>query len=112
MFVPVTTSASTPKAAGFEVKRTKSVPAGKGTLGFRPEAVTDRAVDGGSTMDMKVDVVERLGSDQFLYGQVGGDSVTARWNPKMKVDPGDTVTLGLDIRDLHLFDADSELALL
>ncbi len=88
------------------------MPAGKGTLGFRPETVTDRVTDGGSTLDMKVDVVERLGSDQFLYGQVGGDSVTARVDPKMKVDPGDTVKLGLDTRTLHLFDAQTELALI
>jgi hypothetical protein len=30
----------------------------------------------------------------------------------MKVDPGDTVKLGLDTRNLHLFDAQSELALI
>ena len=30
----------------------------------------------------------------------------------MKVDPGDTVKLGLDTRTLHLFDAQSELALI
>jgi multiple sugar transport system ATP-binding protein len=74
--------------------------------------VTDRVAEGGSALNMKVDVVERLGSDQFLYGQVGGDSVTARVDPRMKVDPGDTVKLGLDTRTLHLFDANSELALL
>ncbi|HEX9476817.1 MAG TPA: sn-glycerol-3-phosphate ABC transporter ATP-binding protein UgpC [Candidatus Dormibacteraeota bacterium] len=111
-FVPVTTSDSTAKASGFEVKLPKSVPAGKGTLGFRPETVTDRIIDPASTIDMKVDVVERLGSDQFLYGQVGGDSVTARVDPKMKVEPGDSVHLGLDTRTLHLFDAESELALI
>src|SRR5258708_2705120 len=111
-FVPVTTSDSTAKASGFEVKLPKSVPAGKGTLGFRPETVTDRIVDPASTLDMKVDVVERLGSDQFLYGQVGGDSVTARVDPKLKVEPGDMVHLGLDTRTLHLFDAESEAALL
>jgi multiple sugar transport system ATP-binding protein len=88
------------------------VPAGKGTLGFRPESVTDRVAEGSSALNMKVDVVERLGSDQFLCGQVGGDSVTARVDPNMKVDPGDTVKLGLDTRNLHLFDAQSELALL
>jgi multiple sugar transport system ATP-binding protein len=111
-FVPVTTSDSTAKASGFEVRLPKSVPAGKGTLGFRPESVTDRVAEGGSALNMKVDVVERLGSDQFLYGQVGGDSVTARVDPRMKVDPGDTVKLGLDTRTLHLFDAQSELALI
>ena len=60
---------------------------------------------------MKVDVVERLGSDQFLYGQVGSDQVTARVDPRMKVDPGDSVKLGLDTRSLHLFDSQSETAL-
>jgi multiple sugar transport system ATP-binding protein len=108
----VTTSDSTAKASGFEVRLPKSVPAGKGTLGFRPESVTDRITDEGSSLQMKVDVVERLGSDQFLYGQVGSDAVTARVDPKMKVDPGDTVKLGLDTRTLHLFDAQSEQALL
>ncbi|HSS92871.1 MAG TPA: sn-glycerol-3-phosphate ABC transporter ATP-binding protein UgpC [Candidatus Dormibacteraeota bacterium] len=109
-FVPVTTSNSTAKASGFEVKLPKAVPEGKATLGFRPETVTDRIVDDSSTISMKVDVVERLGSDQFLYGQVGGDSVTARVDPKMKVEPGDNVRLGLDVRSLHLFDAQTELA--
>jgi multiple sugar transport system ATP-binding protein len=61
---------------------------------------------------MKVDVVERLGSDQFLYGQVGGDSITARVDPKMKVEAGDMVKLGLDTRTLHLFEAETEKALL
>ena len=84
----------------------------KGTLGFRPEAVTDRVVDGAPSFEMKVDVVERLGSDQFLYGQVGGDQVTARVDPRMTVGPGDRVKLGLDTRSLHFFDAESEQALL
>jgi len=88
------------------------VAAQKGTLGFRPEAVTDRVADGSPTMEMKVDVVERLGSDQFLYGSVGGDQITARVDPRMTVSPGDKVKLGLDTRGMHFFDADSEQALL
>jgi len=59
-----------------------------------------------------VDVVERLGSDQFLYGQVGGDAVTARVDPRLKVTPGDRVKLGLDLRSLHLFDAETDRAVL
>jgi multiple sugar transport system ATP-binding protein len=111
-FVPATTQNGTAKASGFEVKLPKPVSATKGTLGFRPEAVTDRVADEANTMQMKVDVVERLGSDQFLYGKVGADAVTARVDPRMKVDPGDTVKLGLDTRTLHFFDAETELALL
>ena len=111
-FVPVTIQDGTAKAASFEVKLPKSVAAQKGTLGFRPEAVTDRVTENGSSMDMKVDVVERLGSDQFLYGQVGSDSVTARVDPRMAVAVGDQVKLGLDTRSLHLFDAETEGSLL
>jgi multiple sugar transport system ATP-binding protein len=109
-FVPVTTSDSTAKASGFEVKLPKPVPAVKGVLGFRPETLTDRVTDDAAKLQMKVDVVERLGSDQFLYGQVGGDQVTARVDPRMKVDPGDAVSLGLDVRTIHLFDAEKETA--
>jgi multiple sugar transport system ATP-binding protein len=105
-FIPVTTSDSTAKASGFSVTLPQSVPAGKGTLGFRPEAVTDKPSQDGANLEMKVDVVERLGSDQFLYGQVGGDQMTARVDPRMKVAPGDNVKLGLDTRTLHLFNAD------
>jgi multiple sugar transport system ATP-binding protein len=111
-FVPATVQDGSAKASGFEVKLPKPVAATKGTLGFRPEAVTDRVSDGGPSMEMSVDVVERLGSDQFLYGQVGGDQVTARVDPRLSVQPGDKVRLGLETHALHFFDAESELALL
>src|ERR671924_729948 len=65
-FVPVTISNGSAKASGFEIKLPKPVNAQKGTIGFRPESVTDRVQNGGPTLDMKVDVVERLRSDQFL----------------------------------------------
>ena len=110
-FVPVTVQNGTAKASGFDVALPKPLDSRKGTLGFRPEALTDRAHNG-SGLDMKVDVVERLGSDQFLYGQVGGDTVTARVDPRMKVVPGDRVRLGLDTRSLHFFESETERALL
>jgi multiple sugar transport system ATP-binding protein len=111
-FIPASVTNGSAKASGFEVKLPKPLQAGKGTLGFRPEAVTDRVADGGTSFEMKVDVVERLGSDQFLYGTVGGDQVTARVDPRMTVSPGDRVKLGLDTRTLHFFDSESEAALL
>jgi multiple sugar transport system ATP-binding protein len=111
-FVPVTMQNGTAKASGFEVKLPKAVGREKGVLGFRPEAITDRPQQDGSSVDMKVDVVERLGSDQFLYGQAGADTITARVDPRMKVQRGDRVKLGLDTRSLHVFDAETEEALL
>jgi len=53
-----------------------------------------------------------LGPDQFLYGQVGGDSITARVDPQLKVDPGDKVRLGVDTRRLHLFEPVTGVAIL
>jgi multiple sugar transport system ATP-binding protein len=111
-FVPATVQDGVATASGFHVKLPKALPAGKGTLGFRPEAVTDRVADPDSAMEMKVDVVERLGSDQFLYGKVAGDTVTARIDPRIKVEPGDSIKLGLDTRTMHFFDSETELALL
>jgi multiple sugar transport system ATP-binding protein len=111
-FVPATVQDGMAKASGFQVKLPKALPPGKGTLGFRPETLTDRVSDPDSALEMKVDVVERLGSDQFLYGQVGGDAITARVDPRMKVDPGDSVRVGLDTRTLHFFESETELALL
>jgi len=111
-FVPATVQDGVATASGFHVKLPKALPAGKGTLGFRPETVTDRIPDPDSSMEMNVEVVERLGSDQFLYGKVGGDSVTARIDPRIKVEPGDSIKLGLDTRTMHFFDSETELALL
>jgi multiple sugar transport system ATP-binding protein len=110
-FVPVKMQNGSAKASGFEVKLPQHVDIAKGTLGFRPEAVTDRPSEQ-ATLEMKVDVVERLGSDQFLYGQVGGDTITARVDPRLKVVPGDQVKLGLDTRSMHVFDAETEKAVL
>ncbi len=109
-FVPADAANGSAKASGFDLKLPQSVKAGKGMLGFRPEAVTDKVVEGSPVLDMKVDVVERLGSDQFLYGQVGGDQLTARVDPRLNVAPGDRVRLGLDTRGLHFFDGETEQA--
>jgi len=110
-FVPVTMQNGSAKASGFEVKLPQHVGIPKGTLGFRPEAVTDRPSEQ-ANLEMKVDVVERLGSDQFLYGQVGADTITARVDPRLKVAPGDMVKLCLDTRTMHVFDAETEKSVL
>ena len=114
-FVPVALQNGTARASGFDVALAKPVEGDgksrRATLGFRPEALTDR-LEGRPEVRMKVDVVERLGSDQFLYGQVGTDTITARVDPRLTVAVGDTVPLGLDTRSLHLFDAESEQAMI
>src|SRR5436190_678691 len=89
--------------------------------GVLPEAMTDNlrgaaaqsaSTNGQGALDMKVEVTEILGADQFVYGIVGQDSAIARVDPQLKVDPGDRLRLLLDTRRLHLFDPASGEAIL
>ncbi len=109
-FIPVTLDGDVAKASGFEVKLPKNPGTQKGVLGIRPEDLDEHPREGGPTIDLKVEVVEMLGSDQFLYGKVGADDIIARVDPQLKVAVGDRVRLGLNMRRLHLFDAETELA--
>ena len=120
-FIPVTVQGSTAKASGFEVQLPAAPGVEKAVLGVRPEAMTDNLRGGGAQsastnghagLDMKVEVTEILGADQLVYGTVGQDSVIARVDPQMKVDPGDRLHLQLDTRRLHLFDPSSGEAIL
>ena len=54
----------------------------------------------------------RLGADQFLYGKVGGDDMIARLDPQFKVAIGDRVRLNVNMRRIHLFDVNTERAIL
>jgi multiple sugar transport system ATP-binding protein len=107
-FVPVTISGTTAKASGFEVELPKAPGIEKGVLGIRPENLTEELREGRPRLDVEVDVVEVLGSDQYIYGRIGGDNVIARVEPQFKVAVGDKVPLGLDKDRMHLFDVDTE----
>jgi len=111
-FIPVTVSGKKVKASGFEVELPQTTDVSKGVLGIRPEDLDEHPREGGPQIDMKIEVVEVLGSDQFLYGTVGNDSLIARVDPNLKAAPGDHIRLGLNMRRLHLFDLDSEKAVL
>jgi multiple sugar transport system ATP-binding protein len=103
-FIPVTVQGTTAKATGFELELPTAPGIERGVLGIRPEALTEHPREGHGGLDLKVEVSEVLGADQFLYGTVGGDAITARVDPNLSVNPGDRVRLGVDMRRLHLFD--------
>jgi multiple sugar transport system ATP-binding protein len=111
-FIPVTVSGKTAKASGFTLDFPKAPGIEKGVLGIRPEDMTEVPHEGFPQIEMSVEVVEVLGSDQFLYGKVGGDDVIARLDPQFKVAVGDRVRLHVNLRRLHLFDVGSERAVL
>jgi len=111
-FIPVTVQGMSAKASGFDIELPTAPGVEKGVLGIRPEALTEHPRDGHSGMDLKVEVTEVLGADQFVYGTVGGDAITARVDPNLKVSPGDRIRLGIDMRRLHLFDGPTGKAIL
>ncbi len=111
-FIPVTVQRTTAKASGFDIELPTPPGVEKGVLGIRPEALTEHPRDGHSGLDLKVEVTEVLGADQFVYGTVGGDAITARVDPNLKVTPGDRIRLGVDMRRLHLFDGPTGRAIL
>ncbi len=84
------------------------VPPGEYTLGVRPE---DFVAEGeGEYIETVVDVVEPMGSDNFLYLEtVGGSAeVVARVPSEYRPERGDHISLGFDTEDMHLFDTDGE----
>jgi multiple sugar transport system ATP-binding protein len=111
-FMPVTVSDHRAKASGFELDLPKAPGLARGFLGIRPEDFLPNIPDGGTVIDLKVEVLEVLGADQFLYGKVGADDLTARVDPHLKVSVGDRVRMGINLRRLHFFDAESEQAVL
>jgi len=80
-------------------------------FGIRPENLHDRLfaqnVRPDATVAARVEVKEAMGSDLFLYLDVGGRTVHARMSPATKVDVGRTLDVYFDMGKIHLFDPDS-----
>jgi len=75
------------------------------TLGVRPEDV-EVADTGERTFDAHIEVVEPMGSDNFLALTVGGQEWTARVPPDYSPEEESTVALSFDREALYLFASD------
>ncbi len=75
------------------------------TLGVRPEAIrlADSAA-GGRVLQAQLDVVEPMGSDNYLYLFVGDSSWTARVDSSVDPEAGESISYLFDPEALHLFD--------
>jgi multiple sugar transport system ATP-binding protein len=82
-------------------------------LGFRPEHLD--IVDGQAdvvTIPVQVDVVEYLGNDELIHAQAADHEIVAIVPSARQLKAGDRVNLGVPLDKLHLFDAESEEALM
>ncbi|HXF82020.1 MAG TPA: sn-glycerol-3-phosphate ABC transporter ATP-binding protein UgpC [bacterium] len=85
-------------------------------FGIRPEDIQDRAFvpqpAPGTVIRATVDVHEPLGSDVILYLTVGAQSIVARVDAKTQARMGQGIEVVLDMRKMHLFDPQTEQAIL
>jgi multiple sugar transport system ATP-binding protein len=79
------------------------------TIGVRPESW--RLVNEGEGLPVKVNVVEELGADGFVYGHSGvegtPDQVIVRIDARRSHHKGDTIYVTTDPHHVHVFDTSS-----
>jgi multiple sugar transport system ATP-binding protein len=80
-------------------------------MGIRPENIEINSSGAQGDLRGKVLVVEPLGAQTDLIIDVGGQTLTAKLEGHVRVNPGDDVALTLDRTRLHAFDYQSEDAL-
>ncbi|MFC6837925.1 ABC transporter ATP-binding protein [Halomarina ordinaria] len=73
-------------------------------FGIRPEDVS--VVDDGPGIPTTVEVVEPIGSDNYLYLDLAADFI-ARVDSDVEPEPDDGVTVAFDESDVHLFDGET-----
>ncbi len=84
---------------------TKGVSAGaKVEVGIRPENV-----ELGRGMDVKVNVLERLGGVSITYGTLAGTRFCASLPGDAAIREGETIGLTVNPRDAHVFDASGKV---
>ena len=85
-------------------------------MGIRPEDIYDdqlhitEAPD--ATTDVEIELTEMMGAETYLYFSVEGVNFTARVNPRTKAELGQKITIALDPNKIHLFDKETEAAIL
>jgi len=89
-------------AASLASARGKAV-----TLGIRPENVSVVAGAGSApaTTTARLDLVESLGNETFIYARAGRHDITARLSPTQSLPPlGGSIVLAFDLERAHFFD--------
>jgi ABC-type sugar transport system ATPase subunit len=105
---------TTIEAEGLSLRSPIDLPHGhEVVLGLRPQDVHPLRSGDAALGDLRVDVVERLGSEALVHGwaRVSGANVVVRLegDAMRKVSVADTIALGIDPAHVHLFDARSGL---
>jgi multiple sugar transport system ATP-binding protein len=84
-------------------------------IGIRPEDMHDPDFlpprVRGYPIRARVDVTEMMGNEKFLHLIIGTSTMLARVDPRTRARAGQDIDLTLDIDRLHVFDANTGVAL-
>jgi multiple sugar transport system ATP-binding protein len=85
-------------------------------FGIRPEDIrtldTMREPLEGRTFQGRVKVREALGDELIVYADVAGDEIVAKLDPRLPISPGQEITFVALMEHMHLFDRETEKALM
>ncbi len=81
-------------------------------FGIRPEHLYDKKIKGpfpgSENLEVRIEVVEPVGSELILIASLGSDQLTACVDPQSNVRPHMTMELLVDMNRAHLFDKKTE----
>ena len=85
-------------------------------MGIRPEAIhEDEAFIASmpeALVDVDVELTEMMGAETFLYLKAGSTSLISRLNRRTTAKNGDKIKVAFDTNKIHLFDKDTEMAII
>ena len=82
-------------------------------IGIRPEHIITGELAAGATvqMEVKVDLVEPMGSDTLVHAGLNGEPFRIRMDGQARVKQGETLPIGIDPSRASLFDKKTEARL-
>ncbi len=103
------------KVPPSKVEAWSKAPSERVILGIRPEDIHDADFPPPAIepfrLEADVDVTELMGNEVFVYLKVGNNEFTARVDPRTRARIGGKMQVLMNEDRMHLFDADSELAI-
>ncbi len=85
-------------------------------MGIRPECIHDEEMFISSAktgiIDTTVEVAEMMGAETYLYLNCVGIQMTARVSPRNNVRPQDKIKVAIDPNRIHIFEKDTEKAVI
>tara|TARA_E500000075_G_scaffold89989_1_gene81438 strand:- start:31 stop:741 length:711 start_codon:yes stop_codon:yes gene_type:complete len=82
----------------------EKAPSNSISLGIRPEHLS---IKDENSLSLKVETVEQLGSDSFLYGTTSGEQkISIKLNYQTDIQANQSIKVGFKLGDAHWFDKD------